>query len=290
MLDPDLPRDACPTSAPSDRHIGIIRAIPCRVGAVTQEDVPLQLRRWVDPLGLWETPWQGATSDVVLVGSAAFKRCADPRYLAWAEREIEVLTALRGTEVPHARLLDHARVETDEGAQVWLVLQRALGVDLEVMRDREPAQREAWMRQLGEMLARMHATPVPAALDVAEPWLERMFADAENNLEWCDGTPELLQQLRATTPPVVPEVLIHGDFNLSNVIAHRGPASQGQLTTIDWSSGTRGDPRFDLALAIAADPDVDLAPTEIDAFYSGYGSAPLSPSELRWFVDLYEFA
>lgn len=55
----------------------------------------------------------------------------------------------------------------------------------------------------------------------------------------------LLQELVAAGR-IKQERLIHGDVNLGNVLE-----LQGKLTIVDWTNGQLGDPRFDMAWAIA---------------------------------------
>ena len=112
-----------------------------------------------------------------------------------------------------------------------------------------------------------------------------MLGEARENLVWCDGTVDLLADLRHRRPQPVPEVLIHGDLALDNVLV----AGEGAMSLIDWSGGTQGDPRCDLALALQTEPEFELGELELTAFFEGYGGVPIHRGTRRWFEDLYEF-
>jgi aminoglycoside phosphotransferase (APT) family kinase protein len=117
------------------------------------------------------------------------------------------------------------------------------------------------------------------------PWADRILAEARENLAWCDGTVELLTDLHHRRPEPVPEVLIHGDLALDNVLVAAGD----KMSLIDWSGGAQGDPRYDLALALQTEPEIKLAEIEVGAFFEGCGVVPLNTATRKWFEDLYEF-
>ena len=58
---------------------------------------------------------------------------------------------------------------------------------------------------------------------------------------------------------------------------------------IPWSTGDEGDPRYDLALALLTEPEIQLSDVELTAFFEGYRMPPLDRRTRRWFEDLYEF-
>ena len=151
-----------------------------------------------------------------------------------------------------------------------------------------PATRLRLLRAFGQVLAVIHATPVPFDLTRADrPWLDRMLDAAAYNLAHyhVDGSAELLERLQRDRPADVPATLIHGDFTLDNVLV-AGDAVSG---VIDWSGGDRGDPRYDIALAIRPEPEAFGHQADVEAFFEGYGSRPLSDDEYRYFNGLYEF-
>jgi len=100
-----------------------------------------------------------------------------------------------------------------------------------------------------------------------------------------DGTAELLRRLIEDRPAPAPSTLIHGDFTLDNTLV-----ADGRITgVIDWAGGGAGDPRYDLALAIGAEPEAFRSRADLASFWRGYGDSSLSAAEQRYFLDLYEF-
>ena len=83
----------------------------------------------------------------------------------------------------------------------------------------------------------------------------------------------------------MPETLIHGDMALDNVLVDE----HGALHLIDWAGGGSGDPRHDIALALETKPEFELSGEVLDAFYAGYGAAPLDEQTRDWFVRLYDY-
>jgi aminoglycoside phosphotransferase (APT) family kinase protein len=255
----------------------------------THEDVPPDLKRYAPPGARLTYPPQGMTSEVAFVDGdiqCVLKRCRDPVYLEWLSREHRVLRALRDSHLPIPRVLDYAELNTEDRHEAWLVMSRLEGRSLwEKMRLANPNQGASLLRSLGESLQRLHATPVPAALRSESPWVDRKLAAARENLAWCDGTPELLADLHRRRLPPVPEVLVHGDLALDNVLI----AADGAMSFIDWSDGDQGDPRYDVALALQTAPEIQLTEIEEAAFFEGYGIAPIDRLTRKWFEDLYEF-
>ena len=60
------------------------------------------------------------------------------------------------------------------------------------------------------------------------------------------------------------------------------------MSLIDWSGGTKGDPRCDSALAPQPEPEIELG-VEQAAFFESYGGVPMDRATRRSFEDLYEF-
>jgi aminoglycoside phosphotransferase (APT) family kinase protein len=146
-------------------------------------------------------------------------------------------------------------------------------------------QRSHFLQRLGALLKQLHTTPVPITLRSELPWADRMLAEARQNLAWCDGTVELVADLHHGRPEPVPEVPIHGDLALDNVLVAAGD----NMSLIDWSGSAQGDPRYDLALALQTELEIKLAEIEVEVFFDGYGGLPLNTATRKWFEDLYEF-
>jgi aminoglycoside phosphotransferase (APT) family kinase protein len=261
------------------------------MGPFTLDEIPDALAAHLPASGSVEHPPQGMTSDVAFVTgpdrSVAVKRCADPIYLSWLRRERAVLCALADAALPVPAVFGYIEVPRAAGPEAWLVMSRLAGRSLwRAMLDTRSGARAPLLRSLGELLRRLHSTPMPRALTESSDWLSRQLLQARENLAWCDGTAELLTSLERTRPEPVPEVLIHGDFALDNVLIDES----GRMSIIDWSNGGSGDYRSDIALALQTEPEIVLAEEEVEAFYAGYAScAPLDRGTRRWFEALYEF-
>lgn len=255
----------------------------------TRDDIPPPLRAFVPPGTSLTYPPQGMTSQVGFVDGdspCVIKRCVDPVYLSWLAREERVLRALADASLPIPRLFDYTTVDAGDRHEAWLVMSRLDGRSLwHEMLHADPAGRADLLWRLGALLKTLHATAVPAALAAESPWIDRKLAEAHENLAWCDGTPALLADLHRRRPAPVPEVLIHGDLALDNVLI--GP--DGALSLIDWSSGDQGDPRCDVSLALQTEPEMTLNDREVAALFDGCATPPVDPITRRWFEDLYEF-
>src|SRR5690606_6719846 len=121
--------------------------------------------------------------------------------MAALQRERRVLESLEGSGLPVPRCLTfHAT-----GDAAWLVSTYLPGPTLwhALHADPHHPQREAWFLGLGATLGRIHATPVPAALEdqSATPWLDdqrrrRAAAAPEAPAQW-------LERRRATASRVI---------------------------------------------------------------------------------------
>lgn len=234
-------------------------------------------------------PPQGMTSEVAFVDGDAdvvIKRCREPIYLKWLSREQRVLRGLADSGLPIPRLLDYVQVDSGSGHEAWLVMTRLQGSPLWSEILLANSQRRAdLLRRVGQLLNQLHATPAPRALTADSPWIDRKLAQARENLSWCDGTAERLSDLHRRRPAAVPEVLVHGDLALDNILID----ADGAMSLIDWSDGDQGDPRYDVALALGTEPEVELGTIELAAFFEGYGRVSIDRATRSWFEELYEF-
>lgn len=201
------------------------------------------------------------------------KHAADPPYVGWLCAEAEVLRALADSPLPVPRV----RGVHQHGGQAWLLLSRLPGEPLcEVLRTTAEAERPAWFRRLGALLAAIHTTPVPAGLGSRDstPWWQRPHPPALPG-----DSDEVLSATRLHGEEAPPAVFVHGDLTLDNVLGH-----QGQLSgVVDWGGAGRGDPRYDVALALtSADEDRVQLPAAacVAAFYDGYLEAVRHDAEL----------
>jgi aminoglycoside phosphotransferase len=266
------------------------RAGNLAVAIFTRNDIPPALRRFVPPGARLTYPRQGMTSEVAFVDGepqCVIKRCRDPIYLEWLSREHRVLRALADSALPVPRALGYTEADKNEQRrEAWLVMSRLDGRPLwNAMLHASSERRGHLLQRLGKLLKQLHTTPVPISLRSNSSWIDRMLAEARENLTWCDGTSELLADLHHRRPEPVREVLIHGDLALDNVLL----AADDAMSLIDWSGGAQGDPRCDIGLALSTEPEIKLRESELAAFFEGYGGAPLDRATRRWFQDLYEF-
>lgn len=146
------------------------------------------------------------------------------------------------------------------------------------------------LQAFGSILATIHRTPIPTELQIDNKlWLDQKLEQAQYNLlhYTTEGNGRLLEELKQNRPLPVPPKLIHGNFTVDNVLL-----SEGRVTgVIDWAGGGKGDPRYDLALAIRP-KETGLFQTTEDrrTFFEGYGQVnDLSEFEYHYFVGLYEF-
>jgi aminoglycoside phosphotransferase (APT) family kinase protein len=231
------------------------------------------------------------TSEVAFVDDqgrrAVLKRCRNPQYIEWIQREQRVLAALSDTSLPIPRVIGYHEVRTDgRAADVWLLMTHLPGESLwDIVQRSTIEDRVGHFRSLGTLLRQVHSTPPPNEFRAGPSWIDRALAQARGNLPWCDGSPELLAQLEASRPAPEREVLIHGDLALDNVLAD----TDGGMALIDWSGGDRGDARYDLTLALATEPELHLRDEDVGAFFEAYGRRPIDAATRQWFTNLYEF-
>jgi aminoglycoside phosphotransferase (APT) family kinase protein len=258
--------------------------------SITLDEIPRSLAALLPADGCLEVAPQGQTSDVAFVtgarGSVVVKRCARAIYLDWLRNEQLALSAIAGLGLRVPAALGYAEVSTDAGPVGWLVMSRLPGRSVwRVLLDTPPGARAELLRKLGEALRRIHAAPIPRAFAERPDWTARMLAQAERNLAWCDGTPEMLAELRRTIPSPAANRLIHGDCALDNVLID----DAGDLSVIDWACGDAGDPCIDIALALQTKPETELTADELRAFYESYGGPAVDADTRRWFEELYDF-
>jgi aminoglycoside phosphotransferase (APT) family kinase protein len=114
--------------------------------------------------------------------------------------------------------------------------------------ERFDAVRGKLARQCGEVLARIHSVPPPAAANLK-------FADAAGELDRYETVyrtsgaerPVLelaFQHLRKHLPEPRPAVLLHGDFRNGNIIFD---PEKGVAAVLDWEISHIGDPAEDLS-------------------------------------------
>jgi aminoglycoside phosphotransferase (APT) family kinase protein len=245
-------------------------------------DVPAT-SRWIDSLGIefaepleFERIGLGQSNLTYLVRDQAGRRWVLRRpplgsLLASAhdvKREARILAALEQTDVPTPRVLGIAE---DDGASLALidyidgVVVDRMSIAWELTPD--------WRRGIGlsmvSTLAKIHAVDLAATglhdLASHKPYAERQLKRWSG--QWhASKTRELpaLDRLTARLQEAIPEqqetTLVHGDFNLRNVIA--SPDDGTVRAALDWELSTLGDPLADIGTLLAYWPRTGEATAE----------------------------
>lgn len=232
------------TIAPGHRIIALVPSTPARLEPAA---VPPELRARLPEGFRLEPARHGQSMAVAFVEAEGdgeplvLKHAAEEPYVGWLVTEAEVLRALADASLPVPRVVALA----DAGGEAWLLLTRLPGEPLvDVLPHVPAAERPAWFRRLGALLATIHVTPVPPALRTrdATPWRPR-----PRPVKVASSSREALTATHLDAPALSPPaVLVHGDFTLDNVLAD----ASGPCGVVDWGGAGRGDPRFDVALAL----------------------------------------
>ena len=142
----------------------------------------------------------------------------------------------------------------------------------------DPSELPGFAPRLAEVGGALAAFPVeeaPACLEVPASWDDyidsriQYWVDAERRHVDRDPFMRLIASyLQANRPPPVPLGLVHGDFQIANVLI----GDDGNDVLVDWELTHIGDPREDLGWCMMASvtqpPDVVGADEE--AFYARY--------------------
>jgi aminoglycoside phosphotransferase (APT) family kinase protein len=142
----------------------------------------------------------------------------------------------------------------------------------------DPSEHPKYGQRLAEVAATLPNVDVanlPSCLEVPSSWDDyidariQYWVDAERAHVDRDPFMRLIASyLRAHRPPPLPLGLVHGDFQIANVIIGKDDSYQ----LVDWELAHVGDPREDLgwcALASVTQPPDLIGPDE-EAFYARY--------------------
>ncbi len=245
----------------------IIAGVPTPSVLLPPAAVPSALRARMPPRFSLVAARRGESGTVAFVEAPGeplvIKRVCEAPYVGWLMAEAEVLRELAETALPVPRV----RAEHHDDHEAWLLLTRLPGEPLIDVLPRVPlAERPPWFRRLGGLLASIHTTPVPPGLRTRDstPWWQR-----PRPVEAPGSSVEVLSATRLDGERTAPAVFVHGDFTLDNVLADE----DGPSGVVDWGGAGRGDPRYDVALALLSTPDgkgrLPDAPC-VRAFYDGY--------------------
>jgi hypothetical protein len=168
-----------------------------------------------------------------------------PSFVFTPEREIRVYRdLLGGLELGTAQLF--ASREDAGSGRYWLFLEKVDGVELYQVADLQGWKRAAqWLGELHRRLALGTTGGLPASLvrydaEWYRLWMRRAAAfstdPAINRLVRCHES--VIDHLCD-----LPDTVIHGDFNASNVLA----APNGRICPVDWERTSLGPGMWDLA-------------------------------------------
>ncbi|MEO7190980.1 MAG: aminoglycoside phosphotransferase family protein [Vicinamibacterales bacterium] len=161
---------------------------------------------------------------------------SDNKYMDWTLRavaaEAAVLTTLERTDVPAPRIVAFTSDVSAGGPA--LLMTRVPGRVFLMPRDREH-----WLRQMAQMLARIHALSPPGA--EFESWLDTSALTTPNDASraetWRNAFALVAQQRTPTRT-----CFIHRDYQHFNLLW-----SRGRLTgVVDWGGAGSGPPDIDV--------------------------------------------
>jgi aminoglycoside phosphotransferase (APT) family kinase protein len=225
-------------------------------------------------------------------------------------REAQVLAALGGTDVPHARLAAPAEDSNEVIGAPFYVMEYVDGfpvLDLPGDAGSEPAFRKAMSLALVDALARLAAVN-PASIGLAgfgrlEDFLERQVPRWARQLEryaefdsWpgpssLPGISELGGWLEANRPASFAPGLMHGDYHIGNAVFRTTPDGCEVAAIVDWEMAALGAPLLDLARLLVSWPDASgQSSLTLPVDWSGFPSREelIAHYQLRTGADLSE--
>ncbi len=211
-------------------------------------------------------------------------------------REARVLTALRGSGVPHPEFIAGCADETVTGDAVFYLMEPVDGFNANVALPPLHASDRAIRREMGFQIADAAAALgrvdyLAAGLDgfgQPEGFLERQVPRWLSELESYSrfegyagpeiaGVERVAAWLDDNRPRRWTPGILHGDYHFGNVLyAYDGPRL---AAIVDWEMCTIGDPLLDLGWLLATWPDADAPAAAVGAGLGAAGGLP-SPSEV----------
>ena len=191
-------------------------------------------------------------------------------------REMEVLAALAGSDVPHPRFIAGCPDEEVMGGAVFYLMEPVNGfnatVELPQLHASDATMRHEMGLQAADAVARLAAVDHVAVglADFGRPegflerqvprWLRELESYSEH-----DGYPgpaipgvdDVADWLDANRPTTWTPGILHGDYHLANVMY--SPTGPELAAIVDWEMCTIGDPLLDLGWLLATWPEVEPA-------------------------------
>ena len=297
----------------------------------TQEQAVVDLEAlgaWMDDHGLERgpiadmQPLTGGTQNVMVRfarGEREFVLRRGPRHLRRASndairREMRVLTALAGTDVPHPRLVASCADEQVLAGAAFYLMEPVRGFNPTVALPDELRRDPTALRAMG--LAAAAALAALGAVDHEavglsdfgrpEGFLERQVPRWMGELESygrlegypgpdIPGLDDVAAWLERHRPASFRPGILHGDFHFANLMF--APDGTQVAAIVDWEMSTIGDPLLDLGWLLAtwpttAGPFADLlgpagglpTPAEVVARYAERSERDLTG--VQWYVVL----
>lgn len=243
------------------------------------------LREWMESQGIADGPVElgerlgGGTQNVLITvrtGGRNLVLRRGPRHLRprtndALRREMLVLEALRGTDVPHARLVAACRDDKVLGGAVFYLMEEVDGFNPAVELSGPAASSVDVRRHI--CLSTAAAAATLGAVDheavglgeLGNPigFLERQVERWRSELESyrslagyegpeLPGIEALGDWLDDNRPPQWRPGILHGDYHLANVLCDHRTGSVAAV--VDWEMTTIGDPLLDLGWLLATWP------------------------------------
>lgn len=268
--------DLTPLAAKLSSHGAAVSAVRPLSGGASQE-------LWLIELG----------EDRVVLRRAPEQRVASALSIP-IEREADLIRAAHAAGVPSPAVRYVLSAEDGLGAGFFMDHVEGEALGQRIVRDAAFADvRPRLARQCGEILARIHALPVPRGLVVRSASEIVDALEAQHRLEhWPRPVFELsLQWLRQNLPPPRAPAVVHGDFRNGNLLI----GADGVRAVLDWELAHAGDPAEDLGwLCVnswrfgAIDKPVGGfgVREDLHAGYAAAGGAPIDPAHVRFWEVL----
>ncbi|MFI6581885.1 phosphotransferase family protein [Embleya sp. NPDC050493] len=177
------------------------------------------------------------------------------------DREYRFQAALAGSAVPVAPMVALCSDPAVIGTPFYLMarLDGVVHARADAVRELPASTAAAAGRALARTLAVLHAVD-PGAVGLAEyarpePYPVRQLRRwrrqwAASGADPVPAVDEVLAALSARTPTAGPQRIVHGDYNLANVMYERARPDR-VLAVLDWEMATLGPPEADLGQLLA---------------------------------------